>query len=59
NHDGRLPPHLWDGEADPELPPLNLVDRQQRLHRDGPRRLMSNSFAFGGNNVSLILGDTP
>ena len=25
----------------------------------GPRRLMSNSFAFGGSNVSLILGELP
>jgi 3-oxoacyl-[acyl-carrier-protein] synthase-1 len=25
----------------------------------GPRYLMSNSFAFGGNNVSLIIGDAP
>jgi 3-oxoacyl-[acyl-carrier-protein] synthase-1 len=22
----------------------------------GPHRMMSNSFAFGGNNISLILG---
>lgn len=59
NPEGRLPPHLWDGEADPQLPRLNLVDSNPRLPCQGPRRLMSNSFAFGGNNVSLILGDTP
>ncbi len=40
------------------LPALALVERGQRLNRQRPRRLMSNSFAFGGNNVSLILGDT-
>jgi len=56
---GLLPPHLWDGQADPQLPALNLVDGSQRLALHGPRRLMSNSFAFGGNNVSLILGDAP
>lgn len=59
NAEGRLPPHVWDGEADPELPALNLIDSQARLPATGPRHLMSNSFAFGGNNVSLILGDTP
>jgi len=57
NRHGQLPPHRWDGEVDPLLPTLNLVDASQHLPTAGPRRLMSNSFAFGGNNVSLILGD--
>jgi len=57
-HD-QLPPHLWDGQADPDLATLNLIGPGQRLPVGGPRHLMSNSFAFGGNNVSLILGDTP
>ncbi|PTU72893.1 beta-ketoacyl-[acyl-carrier-protein] synthase family protein [Pseudomonas mangrovi] len=56
---GRLPPHLWDGQADPALPPLRLTGPGQRLGGAGPRRMMSNSFAFGGSNVSLILGDLP
>ncbi|AIR89062.1 beta-ketoacyl-[acyl-carrier-protein] synthase family protein [Pseudomonas cremoricolorata] len=59
NAERLLPPHLWDGQGDPALPPLALVDGTQRLPASGPRYLMSNSFAFGGNNVSLILGDTP
>ncbi|RWU26601.1 beta-ketoacyl-[acyl-carrier-protein] synthase II [Pseudomonas alkylphenolica] len=59
NRHGQLPPHIWDGAYDPQLPRLNLVEAGQRLPTAGPRRLMSNSFAFGGNNVSLILGDTP
>jgi len=59
NAEGRLPPHVWDGVDDPQLPALKLVDASPRLPARGPRRLMSNSFAFGGNNVSLILGDTP
>ncbi|WPC07109.1 beta-ketoacyl-[acyl-carrier-protein] synthase family protein [Pseudomonas benzenivorans] len=55
NPDGRLPPHLWDGQADPQLPPLALVTPGSRAA--GPlRHLMSNSFAFGGSNLSLILG---
>lgn len=59
NPQGLLPPHVWDGQRDPQLPTLNLVNGSQRLRSQGPRRLMSNSFAFGGNNVSLILGDAP
>ncbi|MDR1994326.1 beta-ketoacyl-[acyl-carrier-protein] synthase family protein [Azonexus sp.] len=54
--DGALPPHAWHGNADPALPRL---DFSTTLHRyaAGKRRIaMSNSFAFGGSNVSLILG---
>ena len=54
-----LPPHVWDGQADPALPALDWVDANTRLNPTSPRRLMSNSFAFGGNNVSLIIGDAP
>ena len=53
----RLPPHIWDGVADPELAALDLIDTESRLPAQGTRRLMSNSFAFGGNNASLILAD--
>ncbi|HVI54200.1 MAG TPA: beta-ketoacyl-[acyl-carrier-protein] synthase family protein [Luteibacter sp.] len=53
----RLPPHVWDGEADPSLPPLAFTDHDSRLP-PGRRYLMSNSFAFGGNNASLILAHT-
>lgn len=59
NPDHLLPPHLWDGQADPALPALDLVQPGRRLAKPGPRRLMSNSFAFGGNNISLLLGDAP
>ncbi|MDH0893670.1 MULTISPECIES: beta-ketoacyl-[acyl-carrier-protein] synthase family protein [unclassified Pseudomonas] len=59
NRDGLLPPHLWDGQADPALAPLELVGAGDRLARAEGRRLMSNSFAFGGNNVALVLGDAP
>jgi 3-oxoacyl-[acyl-carrier-protein] synthase-1 len=53
----RLPPHVWDGHADPALPPLNFTSIGSCLPAGGPRYLMSNSFAFGGNNACLILGD--
>ncbi|MDP1825784.1 MAG: beta-ketoacyl-ACP synthase [Archangium sp.] len=49
---GRLPPHWFDGERDPDLPPLHLVQAGQR----GPvRAALSNSFAFGGSNAALAL----
>jgi 3-oxoacyl-[acyl-carrier-protein] synthase-1 len=53
----RLPPHVWDGEADPALPPLHFTRVGSHLPCGGRRYLMSNSFAFGGNNAALILGD--
>lgn len=49
-----LPPHVWDGVADPELAPVYLCSRDE-----APRKCqitLSNSFAFGGNNACLILG---
>lgn len=50
---GQLPPHLWDGIADPALAPLNGLGLD-RLPSPA-RFVMSNSFAFGGNNIALIL----
>lgn len=55
--DGRLPPHLWDGVADPALPPLRLASTGMRFPKSRRRIAMSNGFAFGGSNVSLILGE--
>jgi 3-oxoacyl-[acyl-carrier-protein] synthase-1 len=59
NPDNLLPPQRWDGEADPALPTLNLVQPGTQLTSRNGRALMSNSFAFGGNNISLIIGDRP
>ncbi len=53
NPRGKLPPHLWDGVADPDLPALNLVEPGGGLGRP-LRRAMSNSFAFGGANAALV-----
>lgn len=50
---GRLPAHIWDGEADPEIPSIRLVARIGESH--SARRAMSCSYAFGGNNIALIL----
>jgi 3-oxoacyl-[acyl-carrier-protein] synthase-1 len=57
NRDRQLPPHVWDGQADTGLPALRWVTPGDTLRQNSSRRLMSNSFAFGGNNVSLIIGD--
>nr|WP_295777203.1 beta-ketoacyl-ACP synthase [Rhodoferax sp.] len=54
NPRGYLPPHWWDGAVDSELPPLRIVESGQSLGR-APRHLLSNSFAFGGSNASLVL----
>ncbi len=57
NPEGRLPPHLWDGVADPALPQLNLALPGAALGRP-LRWALSNSFAFGGSNAVLLLGRT-
>lgn len=54
-----LPPQLWDGQADPQLPALNWTTSGEYMEQTAGRCLMSNSFAFGGNNISLIIGDAP
>lgn len=50
---GRLPPHWFDGERDPDLPLVRLVEAGARGQR--PKAVLSNSFAFGGSNASLAL----
>ncbi len=52
----QLPPHIWDGQADPALPSLNLVRQGQAIALHSGTALLSNSFAFGGNNASVIIG---
>ncbi|MBN2342650.1 MAG: beta-ketoacyl-ACP synthase [Deltaproteobacteria bacterium] len=56
---GRLPAHHFDGSYDTQLPVLPLASVKSR-YRDGTIRrvVMSNSFAFGGNNCALVLGES-
>ncbi|MBB5206770.1 beta-ketoacyl-ACP synthase [Chiayiivirga flava] len=54
NPHGALPPHWWDGAADPALPSLHLVAPGERAAR-APRHALSLSFAFGGSNAALLL----
>ena len=56
---GLLPPQVWDGVPDPELPALDLVQIGQQFRPADTRYLMSNSFAFGGNNISLLFAQEP
>ena len=54
NREGRLPPHWWDGCRDPALPPLRVAAPGEKRGRP-LRYVLSNSFAFGGSNASLVL----
>jgi len=53
---GLVPPHLWDGAADPAIPSVNLAPAGCRIALSDRCAVLSNSFAFGGSNASVILG---
>ena len=53
---GTVPPHVWDGVRDPAIPSIGLAETGTAVPRAGPLAMMSNSFAFGGSNASLVLG---
>lgn len=53
-----LPKHVWDGERDAELPLLNIAGAAGAKQSGRVKICMSNSFAFGGANASLVLGLT-
>lgn len=56
-----LPPHRWDGQQDPKDPTLPLVPFNDDTTKNARLNyIMSNSFAFGGSNASVIFsrGDT-
>lgn len=55
NRHQQVPPHVADQPRDQTLPPINLASDKTLLATEHPR-IMSNSFAFGGSNVSVILG---
>jgi 3-oxoacyl-[acyl-carrier-protein] synthase-1 len=52
---GVFPPQLWDGERDPDLPRVRLAAPGERPAKRMDR-VLSLSFAFGGNNIALMLG---
>ena len=52
-----LPPQIWDGVFDEEMPELNFVNKNNNLHQT--KICLSNSFAFGGANACLVIaGDS-
>lgn len=53
NRSGVLPPHLWDGHADPAIAPIRKVAMNESLGHP-PRVTLSTSFAFGGANAALV-----
>jgi len=55
NQDRLLAPHRWDNAVDESMPGLNWVDVGTKSDRE-ITRCLSNSFAFGGNNVSVLIG---
>jgi len=50
-----LPVHCWDGEFDEEAPFLPAEKEDVNNIRNPPSICMTNNFAFGGCNVSLIM----
>lgn len=50
---GKILPHWWDGVKDQTLAPINFA--KPGLQSGQPLNyVLSNSFAFGGSNVSLV-----
>lgn len=48
-------PHCWDNVIDESMPALNLVKIGEKSASQ-ITKCLSNSFAFGGNNVSVLIG---
>lgn len=56
NPNGNLPPQQWDKIRDGNLPMVNITDTKSCWPLE--RRIgASSSFAFGGNNAVIILGE--
>lgn len=53
--EGRIPPTINLHQQDPECP-LDYVAHESRAHQ--MKTIMSNSFGFGGTNVSLVFKKT-
>lgn len=52
-----LPVQMWDGKRDEEIPALNFIDLNNSCESRKVKVCMSNSFAFGGSNSCLIVGE--
>lgn len=58
NRQRELPPHVWDEVVDEALEPLTLIPPHTCWNSEKSQNLISNSFAFGGSNVSVVIGAT-
>lgn len=56
NPTGKLPAQLWDNTPDDTLPPINITPPESYWQTE-TRIGASSSFAFGGNNAVVILGE--
>lgn len=56
NNNIELPLQVWDGEQDANLPELNIIDGRNKSIKKEIKTCLSNSFAFGGANASLVIG---
>lgn len=57
NNDNQLIPNINDDVLDATLAPLHLVETGERLSRT-LEYCQSNSFAFGGSNISIVISKT-
>ena len=48
-------PHLWDGECAEDVTLRHFVKKEETFSKKKVHYALSNSFAFGGSNASLIL----
>jgi 3-oxoacyl-[acyl-carrier-protein] synthase II len=55
--EGIIPPTLRLDHVDPACEGLDLVPNRPRQYR--LNAVLSNSFAFGGNNTSVVLRSVP
>lgn len=56
DEEGRLPRHIYDGNYDKSFPSLHVALESRRLDVPCENQVfLSNSFAFGGSNCSLVL----
>ncbi len=57
NKNKALPLQVWDGEPDDNTQQLHFVQKDDALNRNKSQHFcLSNSFAFGGSNVSVVIG---
>ena len=54
NFNGKLFPHIFEGEYNPDLKPIKTVKKDENYSRC--KYCLSSSFGFGGTNAIIILG---